>query len=116
MRALITGANRGLGLEVARQLAALGYEVLAGAISWDRARQLTDRDGVALADVVAGGTSSLLSSVGTFVELHVEQGRDLVDRGAAVGVASEIWPHGRYRFEFAGAANHAGTRLPRVVS
>jgi NAD(P)-dependent dehydrogenase (short-subunit alcohol dehydrogenase family) len=31
MRALITGANRGLGLEVARQLAALGYEVLAGA-------------------------------------------------------------------------------------
>jgi NAD(P)-dependent dehydrogenase (short-subunit alcohol dehydrogenase family) len=31
VRALITGANRGLGLEVARQLAALGYEVLAGA-------------------------------------------------------------------------------------
>jgi NAD(P)-dependent dehydrogenase (short-subunit alcohol dehydrogenase family) len=31
VRALVTGANRGLGLEVARQLAALGYEVLAGA-------------------------------------------------------------------------------------
>src|SRR5919198_2850768 len=31
MRALVTGANRGLGLEVARQLGALGYEVLAGA-------------------------------------------------------------------------------------
>jgi N-carbamoyl-L-amino-acid hydrolase len=44
-----------------------------------------------------------------FVELHVEQGRDLVDRGAAVGVASEIWPHGRYRFDFEGEANHAGT-------
>ena len=44
-----------------------------------------------------------------FVELHVEQGRDLVDRGAAVGVASEIWPHGRYRFDFTGEANHAGT-------
>ena len=39
----------------------------------------------------------------------MEQGRDLVDRGAAVGVASEIWPHGRYRFDFAGEANHAGT-------
>ena len=43
------------------------------------------------------------------MELHVEQGRDLVDRGEAIGVASEIWPHGRYRFDFAGAANHAGT-------
>ena len=43
------------------------------------------------------------------MELHIEQGRDLVDRGVAVGVASEIWPHGRYRFDFAGAANHAGT-------
>jgi N-carbamoyl-L-amino-acid hydrolase len=90
-------------------LACLGSRLAAGAISWDRARQLTDQDGLALGDVVAGGTSSLLSSVRTFVELHVEQGRDLVDRGAAVGVASEIWPHGRYRFEFAGAANHAGT-------
>ena len=45
----------------------------------------------------------------TFVELHVEQGRDLVDRDVAVGLASEIWPHGRWRFDFAGQANHAGT-------
>ena len=29
--ALVSGANRGLGLEVARQLAARGYDVLAGA-------------------------------------------------------------------------------------
>jgi beta-ureidopropionase / N-carbamoyl-L-amino-acid hydrolase len=90
-------------------LACLGSRLAAGATSWERARALTDSDGVALGDVVAGGSSTLLRNVGTFVELHVEQGRDLVDRGAAVGVASEIWPHGRYRFEFAGAANHAGT-------
>src|SRR6478735_5960042 len=90
-------------------LACLGSRLAAGAISWDAARELRDRDGVALGDVVAGGSSSLLATVGTFVELHVEQGRDLVDRGTAVGVASEIWPHGRYRFDFTGAANHAGT-------
>lgn len=91
-------------------LACLGSRLATGAVSWDQARELRDRDGVAFGDVVAGGaSSSLLSSVGTFVELHVEQGRDLVDRGAAVGVASEIWPHGRYRFDFAGSANHAGT-------
>ncbi|MDF1602271.1 allantoate amidohydrolase [Nocardioides sp. YIM 152315] len=90
-------------------LACLGSRLAAGAVSWESARSLRDRDGVALGDVVAGGSSALLSSVGTFVELHVEQGRDLVDRGAAIGVASEIWPHGRYRFDFGGAANHAGT-------
>jgi N-carbamoyl-L-amino-acid hydrolase len=55
------------------------------------------------------GRYALLDDVCAFVELHVEQGRDLVDRGAAVGVASEIWPHGRYRFDFTGQANHAGT-------
>jgi beta-ureidopropionase / N-carbamoyl-L-amino-acid hydrolase len=90
-------------------LACLGSRLATGAVSWETARSLRDQDGVALGDVAAGGTSSLLSSVGTFVELHVEQGRDLVDRGAAIGVASEIWPHGRYRFDFTGAANHAGT-------
>lgn len=26
-----------------------------------------------------------------------------------VGVATQIWPHGRYGFEFTGEANHAGT-------
>ena len=80
-----------------------------------RARELRDRDGVFLADGLsaaglpgAPGTA-LLDGVATFVELHVEQGRDLVDRSAAVGVASGIWPHGRYRYEFRGAADHAGT-------
>jgi beta-ureidopropionase / N-carbamoyl-L-amino-acid hydrolase len=90
-------------------LACLGSRLAVGATTWESARELTDRDGVALGDVVPGGRSALLEGVGTFVELHVEQGRDLVDRGAAIGVASEIWPHGRYRFDFAGAANHAGT-------
>jgi N-carbamoyl-L-amino-acid hydrolase len=47
--------------------------------------------------------------ISCFVELHVEQGRDLVDRDAAIGVASRIWPHGRYRFDISGAPNHAGT-------
>ena len=90
-------------------LACLGSRLATGSVSWETARELTDRDGVSLGDVVAGGSSSLLSGVGAFVELHVEQGRDLVDRGAAVGVGSEIWPHGRFRFDFVGAANHAGT-------
>ncbi|WP_244242167.1 allantoate amidohydrolase [Nocardioides seonyuensis] len=96
-------------------LACLGSRLVTGATSWETARELRDRDGVFLADAVTDAglepdTGLLgLDDVGCFVELHVEQGRDLVDREAAVGVASRIWPHGRFRFDFAGEANHAGT-------
>jgi N-carbamoyl-L-amino-acid hydrolase len=47
-----------------------------------------------------------LARIGTFVELHIEQGRALT---VPVGVASAIWPHGRWRLDFAGTGNHAGT-------
>jgi N-carbamoyl-L-amino-acid hydrolase len=90
-------------------LACLGSRLATGAIGWERARELRDRDGTAYGDVVTGEGTDLLAGVGTFVELHVEQGRDLVDRGRAIGVASRIWPHGRYRVDITGAANHAGT-------
>ena len=96
-------------------LACLGSRLVTGASTWADARERRDRDGVFLGDAVADAgldpSTGLLSldDVGVFVELHVEQGRDLVDREVAVGVASEIWPHGRYRFDFEGEANHAGT-------
>jgi N-carbamoyl-L-amino-acid hydrolase len=97
-------------------IACLGSRLAVGALDPARAMDLRDRDGVRLADAMAAagvepalGPSALLERVGTFVELHVEQGRDLVYRGTAVGVASGIWPHGRYRFDFRGAADHAGT-------
>ena len=101
-------------------LACLGSRLLTGATPWATARELRDRDGVFLADALEAqglpgmtGTPDsdvdLLAGVTTFVELHVEQGRALVDLGHAVGVASGIWPHGRYRFELEGVADHAGT-------
>jgi beta-ureidopropionase / N-carbamoyl-L-amino-acid hydrolase len=98
-------------------LACLGSRLATGAIEWARARALRDRDGVrldeAMASVGLAGEDPRPwlgpDRVSCFVELHVEQGRDLVDRGDAVGVASRIWPHGRYRFEISGEANHAGT-------
>jgi len=94
--------------------ACLGSRLATGLLTPEAARELRDRDGVWLADAMAEHglapvASDLLDDVATFVELHVEQGRALVDRDAAIGVASGIWPHGRYRFDFAGVADHAGT-------
>jgi N-carbamoyl-L-amino-acid hydrolase len=97
-------------------IACLGSRLASGSTTPEAARELRDRDGVPLLDAMdaAGVSPSLgradwLDRIGCFLELHVEQGRDLVDREAPVGLATEIWPHGRYRFDFAGAANHAGT-------
>ena len=104
-------------------LACLGSRLATGAVGWARARELRDADGVFLPDAMESAglhpeepTTSpeqigaeLRARLACYVELHVEQGRDLVHRDAAVGLGSGIWPHGRYRFEFAGEANHAGT-------
>ena len=90
--------------------ACLGSRLASGSMTWEDARELTDRKGVRLGDVVAGGPrSELLRGVSTYVELHVEQGRGLIDRDAPVGVGSVIWPHGRYRFAIEGRADHAGS-------
>lgn len=90
--------------------ACLGSRLATGSLAWESARELADRDGVRLGDLVDGAAGSdLLRDVACFVELHVEQGRGLVDRDAPVGVASGIWPHGRWRFDFTGRADHAGS-------
>ncbi|WP_424215531.1 allantoate amidohydrolase [Streptomyces sp. BI20] len=101
-------------------LACVGSRLTAGRLTRDQAHALVDGDGVTLAKAMAaaghdpdaiGADPERLSRIGAFVELHVEQGRALALPGtdAAVGIASAIWPHGRWRYDFRGEANHAGT-------
>lgn len=99
-------------------VACAGSRVITGAMTPERALGLTDADGVTMAQALRsagrdpemlGADAETLGRVGAFVELHVEQGRGLVDLGVPVAVASDIWPHGRWRFDFPGEANHAGT-------
>ncbi|MDH6136910.1 N-carbamoyl-L-amino-acid hydrolase [Kitasatospora sp. MAA4] len=98
-------------------VACIGSRLSAGVLSREQAYELRDADGVRLPDAMEragydptaiGADDDRLSRVGAFVELHVEQGRYLTE-DQPVGVASAIWPHGRWRFDFHGEANHAGT-------
>jgi len=87
----------------------LGSRLMAGVLDPARAAALTDRSGVTLGEALGrepAGRTDLLDRVGCFVELHVEQGRALE---VPVGVGSAIWPHGRWRLDFTGEGNHAGT-------
>ena len=98
-------------------VACLGSRLATGAIAADQALGLKDADGSTLAEVMAArgrdphaaGPAFWLGTVKYYVELHIEQGRWLEPSGAPVGVASAIWPHGRWRLDFCGQGNHAGT-------
>ncbi|MFE5640342.1 MULTISPECIES: allantoate amidohydrolase [unclassified Streptomyces] len=99
-------------------LACVGSRLTAGRLTKEQAYELRDADGISLPQAMEaaghdpdaiGPDAERLARIGAFVELHVEQGRALDLSGDAVGIASAIWPHGRWRYDFAGEANHAGT-------
>lgn len=98
-------------------VACIGSRLTAGVLGKEQAYELRDADGVRLPDAMEragqdptaiGADGDRLARIAAFVELHVEQGRYLTE-DQPVGVASAIWPHGRWRFDFHGEANHAGT-------
>ena len=106
-----------------------GSRLMTGALDADRARGLRDSEGTTMAEAMAaaghdpanlGADPARLATIGCFVELHIEQGRvrletadgltfGLAGLGVPLGLASGIWPHGRWRIEFTGRADHAGT-------
>ena len=99
-------------------VACVGSRLTAGVLTKDQAYGLRDASGTRLPDAMEaagqdpstmGRDTERLARVAAYVELHVEQGRFLAETPHPVGVASAIWPHGRWRFDFHGEANHAGT-------
>jgi N-carbamoyl-L-amino-acid hydrolase len=101
-------------------VACLGSRLMTGAIEPDKARNLTDPEGNTFADIArangldprhVGRDEQLLGQIGAFVELHVEQGRGLIDLDQPIAIASSILGHGRWRLSVHGQGNHAGTTL-----
>ena len=100
--------------------ACLGSRLLTGDLPPDRALARADADGLTLAQALTaagldpsqvGRDDETMSRIGTFVELHVEQGRGLVDLGRPVAIGSSIIGHGLWRLTVAGQGNHAGATL-----
>jgi N-carbamoyl-L-amino-acid hydrolase len=99
-------------------LACLGSNLMTGAVRPERALNLRDENGDTLADLSRahgldpnrmGPEPARLARIGAFVELHVEQGRGLVDLGQPVAIGTSILGHGRWRIRVHGQGNHAGT-------
>lgn len=99
-------------------VACIGSRLAAGVLAPEKARALRDADGVTLDEAlrragrdpeVLGSEPERLARIGAFVELHVEQGRALIDLGAPIAVGTAVLPHGRWRIDITGEPNHAGT-------
>jgi allantoate deiminase/N-carbamoyl-L-amino-acid hydrolase len=77
-----------------------------------------DADGITLRDAIraAGQEPGAIASIARkpedllgFVEVHIEQGPVLLERGLPVGVVTAIAGSSRYLVELTGVASHAGT-------
>lgn len=101
-------------------VACLGSRLLTGGIDPDAARNLRDPDGVSFAEAARangldpahlGKDDDALRRIGDFVELHVEQGRGLIDLDSPFAIGTSVIGHGRWKLSITGQGNHAGTTL-----
>jgi N-carbamoyl-L-amino-acid hydrolase len=95
-----------------------GSRALAGRLDVDDAVDRVDEHGVTLGDAMAGagvdpdGLASApewLDRLAGFLELHIDQTRDLAAARAPAGVVARLAARLRLQVELAGRADHAGT-------
>jgi N-carbamoyl-L-amino-acid hydrolase len=100
-------------------LGCLGSRLMAGSIPVEKARGLRDREGRGLDELrAAAGCAGPLESVRlpagyyhAFVELHIEQGPILEQRGIPIGIVEHIAGPSSYRVTLHGEGGHAGAVL-----
>ena len=95
-----------------------GSRALVGRLDVDDALARLDDDGVSLGDAMAeagvepddlGDAPSWLERLRGFLELHIDQSRDVASAGKPAGVVTRLAARMRLQAEFRGRADHAGT-------
>ncbi len=101
----------------------LGSSAAAGTVDADAVRPLTDATGTTLREALAGRGYDLdrigearggLDGAGAYLELHIEQGPTLEERGEAAGAVLGCYGVERHAVTFRGSASHAGATPMRV--
>ena len=95
-----------------------GSRALLGSLDVQAVLGRRDRDGVPLGEALSaaglepaelGADPERLKQIGVFVEVHIEQDTLLTERDLPLALGTKILPHGRWRIDLGGEANHAGT-------
>ena len=97
----------------------LGSGVFAGAISLEAAYETRDSEDVRFLDELErigyrGDAPCVPSSIGSYLELHIEQGPALVNEGVQVGVVEGIFGLTWLRITMKGERDHAGPTPMRM--
>jgi allantoate deiminase len=94
-----------------------GSRAIVGAISPDEPDLIRDREGISIGEAMqAVGLDprrigeARRDDLGTWIELHIEQGPILEDEGLPVGVVDAITAIRHYVVELRGRSDHAGAR------
>ncbi len=97
----------------------LGSRSLVGKLTDEDLKEIRDSEGTSVAEARAGflpflsnipslDGSSPLSRLAGHAEVHIEQRRDLKEKGASLGIATAIAGPMRYKLRFAGVTAHSG--------
>ena len=95
-----------------------GSRAMLGSLDVQAILERRDRDGVTLRDALTGAgleptelgpDPERLEQIGALVEVHIEQDTLLTERDRPLALGTGILPHGRWRIDLRGEANHAGT-------
>ena len=90
-----------------------GSTVYSGALALGDALGLSDSEGISLKDALAaiginGESGTVPPSPEAYVELHVEQGRKLLEAGRRIGVVEGTWAARKTTVRWLGRASHTG--------
>jgi len=95
-----------------------GSSACAGTLDIEEARHLRDRDGITLADALrtvgielenVKASGAELADAAAYLELHVEQGPVLLDKGLVLGTVLGTFGVERHAITFHGQAAHSGS-------
>lgn len=89
----------------------MGSAVYIGKMTADAALDTIGKDGVTVRDALSAigfQGSDAVPPVSSFAEIHIEQGRTLVDEGLDIGVVTSNWAAYKYAITVHGEQSHTG--------
>ncbi|MCO1660504.1 M20 family metallo-hydrolase [Pseudonocardia humida] len=90
----------------------MGSAVFTGRLDADEALRTTDPAGVTVRDAldgIDGRGGPVPLPVGSYAEIHIEQGRELEETGDRIGVVTGTWAARKFRFRVLGEQSHTGS-------